>query len=367
VKAGMMTVRCLLLLLGMVCARTTGTADAPPPAHRAHGNSPAVASRLPDTVSALLFAGFNVRRLTVNGPRGMCMNGGADTARVHTIALAGGALVVDGVKASGCTLAPPASGVLELSTGRKRKRLSGSVTISAGEDRLVIVGYMALRDYLAAALSTEASGSDPMEFLVALSAVQRNYVASHRGRHAPLADLCDVTHCQLADFSGVSPRIQAAVARAMSISLTAGEGLPCYYSAACGGSTLTPAQIWRTAEPGYSGVICRHCRHSLRFRWERTIEATPEIEAIIRQAPSPPFIDDDFKIRLGRVAGFNKALSNTIDRLERRGRRYVIAGRGFGHRVGLCMEGARELARHGRSAVDILRFYFPLARVQVQQ
>ena len=88
---------------------------------------------------------------------------------------------------------------------------------------------------------------------------------------------------------------------------------------------------------------------------------------MLRHAPAPPFVDDDFKIRLGRIAGFNKVLSNTIDRIERRGRNYILAGRGFGHRIGLCMEGARELALHGRDAGEILRFYFPTAQISIQR
>jgi SpoIID/LytB domain protein len=93
------------------------------------------------------------------------------------------------------------------------------------------------------------------------------------------------------------------------------------------------------------------------------VGVTPEIDRLMTAAPAAPFLDDDFKMRVGRAIGFNVVLSNTIRSITRRGRIYVVEGSGFGHRVGLCQEGARMLARHGRSADEILRFYFPTADV----
>ena len=37
----------------------------------------------------------------------------------------------------------------------------------------------------------------------------------------------------------------------------------------------------------------------------------------------------------------------------------VVSGRGFGHGVGLCQQGARGYAERGWSAEDILAHYYP--------
>jgi len=37
----------------------------------------------------------------------------------------------------------------------------------------------------------------------------------------------------------------------------------------------------------------------------------------------------------------------------------VLKGRGFGHGVGLCQEGAMRMAKAGFAAEQILKFYFP--------
>jgi stage II sporulation protein D len=42
----------------------------------------------------------------------------------------------------------------------------------------------------------------------------------------------------------------------------------------------------------------------------------------------------------------------------------IIKGRGFGHGIGLCQYGARELSKMGLNYEEILRFYFPGTRVK---
>ena len=44
--------------------------------------------------------------------------------------------------------------------------------------------------------------------------------------------------------------------------------------------------------------------------------------------------------------------------LSRQGNNIVVEGRGYGHGVGLCQDGAMEMARLGFVYVDILMFYF---------
>jgi stage II sporulation protein D len=39
--------------------------------------------------------------------------------------------------------------------------------------------------------------------------------------------------------------------------------------------------------------------------------------------------------------------------------KYIFSGRGFGHHIGLCQWGAREMVRQGWNHKAILRFYYP--------
>lgn len=365
------------LLLFALAAFAASFSDAGPDAVRAHAVVPGFLDNLgsPDSLSVLLLGTPQIASLTISA-RGLCVDGiTAHSGRVEVHAAAE-RITVGGRALDRAVFT--AREEITIVAGKRRRVLGGIVEVRARDGRLVVVARVDQVRYLATTLCSEASMSDPAAYLVALSVLQRNYVASHRGRHAPDADVCDNTHCQLFGANGAGDptiaganararamaRARAIVAEAEDLRLRGGDSVwPCYYSANCGGSSLTPADVWGRSEPGYSTVRCDECRGDRWRRWTRTVPATPIARAALSGAPRAPFVDDDFKIRVGRALGFNIVPSNTIDRLERRGSHYYISGRGFGHRVGLCQAGARQLARHGRSASQILARYFPAATV----
>lgn len=335
---------------------------------RGDRDSDSVSVRLPDTVRMLLFPAFSPRRVEVESRGGMRVEG--RTVRRAVIEVSDdGRVTLDGAGSfTSLAIAPLRStDSMVLVIPQRRRSLAARLTVAASDGKLQIVVALPLRDYLAATLAAETSSGDPPAYLAALAVVQRNFLLLHPRRHAPFADVCDNTHCQAANPERITPRVRGAVAAAEPIELGEGSVRPAFYAACCGGGTLTPAQVWGTPVAGYTNVECNRCRSSLRYRWEHPVPATPEVDRLLRGAPAPPFVNDDLRIALGRLVGFNLVLSNTFDRIVRRGREYRIAGRGFGHRVGLCQEGARTLARNGWSPERILRYYFPSVPITVHQ
>jgi stage II sporulation protein D len=67
---------------------------------------------------------------------------------------------------------------------------------------------------------------------------------------------------------------------------------------------------------------------------------------------------------IGRALGWDSVRSDLYQLGVRNGA-LVFDGRGHGHGVGLCQEGAAEMAAEGRSARDILAFYFPGTAVRI--
>src|SRR5207245_7607086 len=66
----------------------------------------------------------------------------------------------------------------------------------------------------------------------------------------------------------------------------------------------------------------------------------------------------DFKIIIGRALGWNLLKSSRFQ-VARSGANFVFRGRGFGHGLGLCQEGAHVMAARGVSYQRILQKYFP--------
>jgi hypothetical protein len=66
----------------------------------------------------------------------------------------------------------------------------------------------------------------------------------------------------------------------------------------------------------------------------------------------------DFKIIVGRVLGWNVLKSSRFE-VSRAGSNFIFRGKGFGHGLGLCQEGAHVMAQRGATFQRILGKYFP--------
>jgi stage II sporulation protein D len=69
------------------------------------------------------------------------------------------------------------------------------------------------------------------------------------------------------------------------------------------------------------------------------------------------FIDKDLKIPL-KVIRADFQLKSTFFSVEQVGENVIFKGKGYGHGVGLCQEGAMRMAKQKRSYKDILSFYY---------
>src|SRR3982751_2362080 len=111
------------------------------------------------------------------------------------------------------------------------------------------VADMPLETYVARVLAGEAVRDSQPAALEALAITIRTFALANRGRHrADGFDLCDQTHCQVVR-PATAATDRAAQATAGRVLLARG-GLPAsvYYSAACGGRTQLPSDVWPGAE-----------------------------------------------------------------------------------------------------------------------
>lgn len=282
---------------------------------------------------------------------------------------------------------------------RRSRDVRGEVTIDSDGRELRIVAEVALEDLVASGVAAEFERVREPAALEAAAIAIRSYVVANRGRHAAEGfDLCDNTHCLfsrglLDPAAPESPGADAAVAATRGLVLERdGRVVAGYFTACCGGRTSTPAEIWGGEDSGdYEPVVCTDCRTSKFYRWTRTSSAgsvAAALSAATRRRVGPDASydvdpgpggwvrsvvvrDDGARIRLGgdafrmaveRRLGWNTIPSPrfAIDRVRGSLR---IRGGGFGHGVGLCVEGAVARADRGESRDELLRDYFPRARV----
>jgi stage II sporulation protein D len=303
-------------------------------------------------------------------------------------------------------IVPNGPGTLELILpGRIKRTVRGAVSVdvgSGGRGPLRIVLVTDRESAVASVVAAETSRRET-EALKALAVVVRTFMLSHAGHHASEGfDFCDTTHCQLYRGEQDLSDRTASHAVANAVASTAGQFLSYerrpvagYYTAACGGMSATPSMVWGGSNNyPYSRIVCRWCQASRYSRWERSADATKVLESLSaavgpQLSPETELITesdqsglvrsvilldgskrtvlstDAFRRAIGLRLGWNTVLSPTFS-VERRGKRLIFRGRGFGSQVGMCEAGAVTQAAAGRSYREILKFYYPAADISEQ-
>jgi stage II sporulation protein D len=257
--------------------------------------------------------------------------------------------------------------------------------------------------YIEAVLSAETASDEPAQSLEAMAIVARTYALNGVHYTSPSghlkADLCDSTQCQALRFGNVSSKIANAVRN------TAGETLwfrqqraEVFFSQDCGGMTEDAATVWPAlgVKPYLISHADMYCVRRDPARWHAEISLADlkniattegwELPAHITaarvtkrsvshralqilftgaQGESAVVAATALRFGVGRELGWNKVRSDAYD-IFLRGDALIFDGRGHGHGVGLCQVGAAEMGAEGKSALDILQFYFPGTDVHVE-
>jgi stage II sporulation protein D len=257
-------------------------------------------------------------------------------------------------------------------------------TFKRGSDGSVI-NVVDLEQYLYSVVPHEMSPAWPVAALAAQAVCARTYVLQ---RSSPKREY-DVRPSEADQVYG-GMATESAAGRS-AVDSTAGQVLrfgngfaSIAYSSCCGGHTESSSEAWGAASlPYLGGVPCPWCMESPNYRWNASVGFSSIEQSFGDLAPMGALRD----VRMtgtdasGRARGFELVAdrgmlpvkgsafrlgvgarvvrSLLITRLTQANGSIAIEGGGLGHGVGLCQWGARGMAVAGRSANDILTFYFP--------
>jgi len=247
-----------------------------------------------------------------------------------------------------------------------------------------VVRSMPLEEYVAGVVAGEAFPNSGAAALEALAITVRTYAVANRGRHrADGFDLCDQTHCQALRKPTAATSL-AATATAGRILTDRGGAAEVFYSAACGGHTERPSEVWPGAvdppflparrdeadegEPAWDADLdASDLGRALRaagYRGElRDLIVVARNESArvsrLRLAGLTPseISGADFRLVVARTLG-PLLIKSAAFEVRRTAQGFHFSGHGFGHGVGLCVLGSLRLAARGESAEDILGLYF---------
>ncbi len=313
-----------------------------------------------------------------------------------------------GLKIAGAKLKPTESGIqmgpenfketpLTIDSGEGSIRVGGktyrrSLKIWREANGLLVINEVSIEDYLKGVLPAEASPSWPMESLKAQAIASRTYALfkaiENKDKKFVLSK--DV----LSQVYGGKSMESAATSRAVDetrgqVMTYQGKLFPAYFHSTCGGKTTRADYVW-SVEPHSSlkGVECQFCWSSKHYRWSASFTRAEiekrlklkgvrisgirdiQIAKIDQSGRARSFLivhdkgktevpSNDFRIWVDPMK-FKSTLVTTLDR-TRDG--FTFGGKGWGHGVGLCQYGMRQLAQLGYSNEQILEYYYPGSKV----
>jgi len=264
----------------------------------------------------------------------------------------------------------------------KARKYEDDFEISANSKDLTIVNLVDIDNYLAGVVESEGGGGRHIEYYKVQALMSRTYVLKYLGKHKKEGfDLCDRVHCQAYhSMMRLTPIIDSAVHQTHDIVMVDAKGnlIDSYFHANCGGQTCEPQYIWNEEINYLSTFKDTFCIYTKQATWEKRVSQEAWKKFLVQKFDYPIqdsafasmiytfdqserkafYIHPVFGIPL-RDLREEFDLKSTFFSCRPEGDEVVISGRGFGHGVGLCQEGAMKMAKSGFSYEQIALFYFP--------
>lgn len=256
------------------------------------------------------------------------------------------------------------------------KESEDNLTIGMRDRSLQLINILDLEKYVPGTVEAEGGSNGGIEYYKAQAVITRTFAVKNFTRHATQGfNLCDGVHCQA--FKGKSHMnrliYDAATQTAGKILVDeTGNPIMTAYFANCGGVTCSASMAWNKDLPYLTSVHDPFCDRSSQRDWTKSITLA-EWNSYLAQKGIPDGSESPLSIAgAGRqkylypdlqkvpltLLRDDLKLKSSFFTMEEANGTVILHGHGYGHGVGLCQDGAIEMARVGYSYIDILMFYF---------
>ncbi|MDR1418240.1 MAG: SpoIID/LytB domain-containing protein [Endomicrobium sp.] len=269
----------------------------------------------------------------------------------------------------------------------------GQLTIQKSKTKMTIINVLPIEEYLKGVVPKEVNPLWPTEALKAQAVISRTYTIANLNKHKEQGfNLCSTTHCQV--YGGLSGQVhstnQAVKETNKEVLTYEDKVIQAVFHATCGGRTDSPRYVWgwKDIPPYLKGVKCGYC-HKARYKtWEHTLDEhfiheklsqnnkIGKIKKIKVKGKTPTkaakgleIIHSEGKLRLNAykfrtLIDAWKIKSHTFDSIEVKNNKVYFKGKGWGHKVGLCQEGAKGMADKGKTYKKILLYFYPKTKIE---
>jgi len=267
---------------------------------------------------------------------------------------------------------------LRINGGLKvRHNYSGDLKCFPDMGTIVMINVCDNERYIAGVVKAEGGSGKYEEYFKTQAVIARTYMYKHLDKHVgDRYNLCDNTHCQA--FNGLSydTLISRAVLETQNLVILARDStlIVSAFHSNCGGETLSSEDLWLTSKSYLKSVADSYCLSSRNAVWEKRMSMHDFLEIIMKLGYSGKTDDPStfsflqksrlinysvgqFTIPFSTIRTEMK-LRSTFFSIVAEGDSVILKGRGYGHGVGLCQEGAMVMAAKGFNYQQIIDFYY---------
>jgi stage II sporulation protein D len=249
------------------------------------------------------------------------------------------------------------------------------------KSQFLLINRVGINSYIAGVVQSESGKRNNSEYYKLQAILCRTYLLSHSTRHASEGfELCDDVHCQAYLSRATEKRVKDAVAETSGLVVVDNDLnlITAAFHSNCGGETCNSEDVWSLRTTYLRSVKDTFCVHKVNANWKKTITLQEwksylklkgkvaensnfklgNMECIKEGSERTAYyVDGDFKLSVKTIRNDLK-LRSAYFLMEVKNDSVIFNGKGYGHGVGLCQEGAMEMSKKQYNYPDILRFYY---------
>lgn len=263
---------------------------------------------------------------------------------------------------------------------RKPRFYEGNLVIDVDAGNLKCVNEIELDNYISGVVQAESGRRAYEEFYKVQAILARTFALSHLQKHAAEGfNLCDFTHCQAYFGKTTELEIMKAVndTRGKVVVDDNLNLIDAAFHSNSGGQTVNSEDVWGSKLPYLRSVNDTFSTKMPNARWERKVAKEDWLEYLkikhnfpvqdsnarwaaisFKQETRKPYLEaSNIKIPLKNVRT-DFQLKSTFFSIIPQGDTLLFKGKGFGHGVGMCQEGAMRMAKLGYKYPEVINFYY---------
>jgi stage II sporulation protein D len=266
---------------------------------------------------------------------------------------------------------------LRVMGNNSQKRIfTGDLECSADLGNLLFINVCNIEDYVAGVVMSEGGTGKNEEYFKTQAVIARTYTYKYYDRHIiDRYNLCDNIHCQAYMGHCSDTLINLATQHTRGLVILAKDStlVIAAFHSNCGGETTPAEHVWLSGQPYLKRVVDPYCTGSRNARWRKSfsisewtgylkksgfsVSADPSRLTFSQVTRVPDYHIGEFSIPF-RMIRNDLGLRSSFFSVTIDGDSVILHGRGYGHGVGLCQEGAMGMASKGFDFRKIIGFYY---------